>query len=148
MAVHLNKLKSSPWKDAFSKVWLKLVQWFWRRRWKCAKLTTPTTTTTMTCFDQNSLQLRWAKKKCSTLFITKWERERERERQRERENHCFTQNKLYHSEKNKYQAMKSIKSSGEIILFQNWGQTFCRGQSLGQPIFGARSKLWLKPNTI
>ena len=29
---HLNKLKSSLPRDAFCQVWLKLAQWFWRRR--------------------------------------------------------------------------------------------------------------------
>ena len=31
-ALHLNKLKSSSPKGALCQVWLKLVQWFWRRR--------------------------------------------------------------------------------------------------------------------
>ena len=31
-ALHLNKLEFLSPKDAFCKVWLKLVQWFWRRR--------------------------------------------------------------------------------------------------------------------
>ena len=31
-ALHLNKLKSSSPKRALCQVWLKLVQWFWRRR--------------------------------------------------------------------------------------------------------------------
>ena len=58
-------------------VWLKLVEWFWRRRWKCDKFTTtPTTTTTTTTTDNGqilirkthlSLRLRWAKRGC-----TKW----------------------------------------------------------------------------
>ena len=30
--LHLNKLKSSLPRDAFCQVWLKLTQWFWRRR--------------------------------------------------------------------------------------------------------------------
>ena len=29
-------------KDALCQVWLKLAQWFWRRRWKCEKFTTTT----------------------------------------------------------------------------------------------------------
>ena len=29
---NLNKLESPPPKDAFYQVWLKLAQWFWRRR--------------------------------------------------------------------------------------------------------------------
>jgi hypothetical protein len=30
--LHLNKLKSPPPKDNLCQVWLKLAQWFWRRR--------------------------------------------------------------------------------------------------------------------
>ena len=30
--LHLNKLESSSPKDAFCQVWMKLAQWFWRRR--------------------------------------------------------------------------------------------------------------------
>ena len=32
MALHLNKLESPSPKDALCKVWLKMAQWFWRRR--------------------------------------------------------------------------------------------------------------------
>ena len=32
VAIHLNKLKSPSSKDALCQVWLKLVQWFWIRR--------------------------------------------------------------------------------------------------------------------
>ena len=48
-------------------VWLKLVQWYWRRRWKCEKFTTTTTTTTTNNGQilirkvHFSLRLRWAK---------------------------------------------------------------------------------------
>ena len=45
-ALHLNKLESPSPKDALCQVWMKLAQWFWRRRWKCEKFTTTTTTTT------------------------------------------------------------------------------------------------------
>ena len=38
-ALHLNKLESPSPKDALCQVWLKLAQWFWRRRWKCKKFT-------------------------------------------------------------------------------------------------------------
>ena len=38
-ALHSNKIKSSPPKDALCQVWLKLAQWFWRRRLKCEKFT-------------------------------------------------------------------------------------------------------------
>ena len=34
MVLHLNKLESPSPKDALCQVWLKLAQWFWRRRWK------------------------------------------------------------------------------------------------------------------
>ena len=37
--LHLNKLESPSPKDALCQVWLKLAQWFWRRTWKCEKLT-------------------------------------------------------------------------------------------------------------
>ena len=32
MVLHLNKLKSPSPKEALCKIWLKLVQWFWRRK--------------------------------------------------------------------------------------------------------------------
>ena len=32
VAFHLNKLESPPPKNALCQVWLKLAQWFWRRR--------------------------------------------------------------------------------------------------------------------
>ena len=38
-ALHLNKLESPLPKDALCQVWLKLAQWFWRKRWKCEKFT-------------------------------------------------------------------------------------------------------------
>ena len=38
-ALHLNKLESPSPKDTLCQVWLKLVQWFLRRRWKCVKFT-------------------------------------------------------------------------------------------------------------
>ena len=34
---HLTKLESPSPKDALCQVWLKLAQWFWKRRWKCKK---------------------------------------------------------------------------------------------------------------
>ena len=43
-SLHLNKLESPLPKDALYQVWLKLVQCFWRRRRKCEKFTTTTTT--------------------------------------------------------------------------------------------------------
>ena len=45
MVPHLNKLESHSPKDASCNVWLKLAQWFWKRRRKCEKCTTTTTTT-------------------------------------------------------------------------------------------------------
>ena len=49
----------SPWKspspkDALCKVWLKLAQWFCRRRWKCEKFTDRWT--------DGQTELRWAKR--------------------------------------------------------------------------------------
>ena len=34
VALHLNKLESTLPKDTLCQVWLKLAQWFWRRRFK------------------------------------------------------------------------------------------------------------------
>ena len=34
VALHLKKIESPSPKDALCQVWLKLAQWFWRRRWK------------------------------------------------------------------------------------------------------------------
>ena len=74
-ALHLNKLESPLPKDALWQVWLKLAQWFWRRRWKCEKFTTTTTTTTTTDNGQIlirkahlSLWLRWTKK-CYNMWL-------------------------------------------------------------------------------
>ena len=66
-ALHLNKLEFPSPKDALCQVWLKLTQWFWRRRWKCEKFTTMPTTTTdngqiLIRKAHLSLQLMWAKK--------------------------------------------------------------------------------------
>ena len=47
-AFHLNKLVFPSPKHALFQVWLKLVQWFWRRRWKCEEKFTSTSTTTTT----------------------------------------------------------------------------------------------------
>ena len=44
MTLHVNKLESPPLKDALCQVWLKLAQWFWRRRLKCEKFTDRRTT--------------------------------------------------------------------------------------------------------
>ena len=37
--LHVNKHESTPLKDVWCQVWLKLVQWLWRRRWKCENFT-------------------------------------------------------------------------------------------------------------
>ena len=47
-ALHLNKLESPLPKDALCQVWLKLAQWFWRRRWKFENFTTMTAMTRTT----------------------------------------------------------------------------------------------------
>ena len=70
-ALHLNKLESPSPKDTLCQVWLKLAQWFWRRRWPYEKFTTSTTTTATTKRTTDngrivirkahvSLRLRWA----------------------------------------------------------------------------------------
>ena len=38
-ALHLNKLESPSLRNTLCQVWLKLAQWFWRRRRKCEKFT-------------------------------------------------------------------------------------------------------------
>jgi hypothetical protein len=53
--LHLNKLESPPPKDDLCQVWLKLVQWFWRRSRKCKSLQTDGKTDgRRTTDDQNS----------------------------------------------------------------------------------------------
>ena len=47
-ALYLNKLESPAPKDALCQVLLKVVQWFWRRTWKCGKFTTMRMTMTTT----------------------------------------------------------------------------------------------------
>ena len=71
-ALHLNKLEFPSPKDVLCQVWLKLAQWFWRRRWKCEKFTDRRTdgrTDRQTDDGRQvirkahlSFQLRWAKK--------------------------------------------------------------------------------------
>ena len=39
MALHLNQCESLTSKDAWCQGWLKLAEWFLRRRWKCEKFT-------------------------------------------------------------------------------------------------------------
>ena len=43
--LHLNKLKSPLPKDNLCQVWLRLTQWFWKKRWNCEKFTTTTAST-------------------------------------------------------------------------------------------------------
>ena len=57
-ALHLNKLESPTHKDDLCQVWLKLAQWFWRRRIKCEKFATTTTTTTTTTTDNGQILIR------------------------------------------------------------------------------------------
>ena len=68
--LHLNKFESPLSKYALCQVWLKLVQWFWRTRWKCEKFTKTLATTDdgqRTNFEQK-LWLRWAK----NSYTAKW----------------------------------------------------------------------------
>ena len=53
------KLESPSPKDALYQVWLKLAQWFWRRRRKCEKWMT-TMLTTMLKTDNNQIVVRKA----------------------------------------------------------------------------------------
>ena len=58
-AFHLNKPESPSPKDALCQVWLKLAQWFWRRRWKYEKFT-DRQTDGRTTDDRWSEKLTWA----------------------------------------------------------------------------------------
>ena len=58
-ALHLNKLESPSPKNALCQVWLKLAQWFWKRRWKYEKFTDRQTDRQMTN-DRWSEKLTWA----------------------------------------------------------------------------------------
>ena len=53
-ALNLNKLEFPSPKDTLCQVWLKLAQWFWRRRWKCEKFTDGRTDRRRTTDDQKS----------------------------------------------------------------------------------------------
>ena len=73
VALHLNKLKPPSPKDALCQVWLKLAQWFWRRKWKCEKFTSgqgiqwkDRKTDVWRTTEYQSFNLRWAKKKTHT----------------------------------------------------------------------------------
>ena len=66
-ALHLKKLESPLPKDALCQVWLKLAQWFWRRRWTFEKFTdrqtdrrTDRRTDRQTPDDRWSEKLTWA----------------------------------------------------------------------------------------
>ena len=59
VALHLCKLESPPSKDALWQVRLKLAQWFWRRSWKCEKLT-DRQTDRQTTDNRRSEKLTWA----------------------------------------------------------------------------------------
>ena len=63
-AIHLNKLSFPSPYDALYQVWLKLAQWFWRRKWKCEKFTDRWTDDRRQANKKAhlSFQLRWAKK--------------------------------------------------------------------------------------
>ena len=70
------ELESPSPKNALCQVWLKLAQWFWRRRWKCEKFTPTTTTTTTTENGQIltrkanlSLRLRLAKNNNNNILL-------------------------------------------------------------------------------
>ena len=63
VALHLNKLESPTPKDALCQVWLKLAQWFWRRRWRCEKFTDRQTDRQMDGrTDGQMLDDRWSEK--------------------------------------------------------------------------------------
>ena len=63
MALHLNKFESPLPNDALCQVWLKLVKWFWRRRWKSEKFTNEQMDDRQQVIRKAclSFQLRWAK---------------------------------------------------------------------------------------
>ena len=58
VVLHLSKLGSPSPKDALYEVYLKMAQWFWRRRWKCDKLTDRRTDRRTD--DRQSEKLTWA----------------------------------------------------------------------------------------
>ena len=61
-ALHWNKLESPSPKDALCQVWLKLAQWFWRRRWKCEKFTDRQTDGMDGRMDRKRPEDRWSEK--------------------------------------------------------------------------------------
>ena len=67
-ALHLNKLESPLPKDALCYVWLKLAQWFWRRRWKCEKFTDRWTDGQT---DRQTTDERWSEKLTELIRIIK-----------------------------------------------------------------------------
>ena len=54
VAVDLNIFESPSPKDSLCQVWLKMAQWFLRRRWKCEKFTDGQTERQRTTGDQKS----------------------------------------------------------------------------------------------
>ena len=58
MVLHLDKLEFPSHKNSLYQVWVKMAKWFWRRRRKCEKFTTKTTTPTM---DNEQIVIRKAK---------------------------------------------------------------------------------------
>ena len=66
-ALHLNKLEFPSPKDTLCQVWLKLTQWFWRKRWKCEKFTTTSTSTSITT-DNGQILIR----KAHLSFWCRW----------------------------------------------------------------------------
>ena len=62
------KRESPSPKDALCQVLLKLAQWFWRRWWKCEKLTMTTTTTT----DNGQILIRKASLEQTWIPFTQW----------------------------------------------------------------------------
>ena len=81
-ALYLNKLEFPSPKDTLCQVWLKLAQWFWRRRWKCEKFTDRQTdgqTDGQTDDGRQvirkahlSFQLRWANKHRGSILDSKF----------------------------------------------------------------------------
>ena len=57
VALHLFKLVSPSPKDTLCQVWLKLAQWFWRRRWKCEQFPDRQTYGRTTGDQKSSLEL-------------------------------------------------------------------------------------------
>ena len=67
---HMNNFGSLPPKDDPHQVWLKSANRFWRRRWKCKKLTDDGRK--RMAIAHWSLRLRWAKKVDNKLLTDRW----------------------------------------------------------------------------